>query len=102
MGEGPSSLLNQRCRLSPAALWLLCCLLGPTLVPLFPNQTTGPSPSPSQAVGGGVEPSSTCASWTDGCFLDCMTLRCLSPGARVGPRCAWRQGQTFLSFIFNK
>lgn len=74
MGEGPSSLLNQRCRLSPAALWLLCCLLGPTLVPLFPNQTTGPSPAPplvpaklwvvAWSLPPHVRPGQTAAFWT--------------------------------------
>lgn len=108
LDEGPNSLLEPKVQAQPCGF--LAAMLPPEPQPScpcplarLPARPSSLSLRQSQAVSGGWEPPSTYVPWTGSCFLDCMTLKMLVPrGLTQAQRCAWRQGQTFLSFIFNK
>lgn len=102
LGEGPKPLLEPK--VQAQACDFLAAVLPPGLQP-----SPAPSPSPAQGTaelwglrvpirGSEVGP----GPGTGSCLLVCMTLRRLSTAATHASKRAQKQGQTFLSFIFNK
>lgn len=102
LGEGPKPLLEPK--VQAQAFDFLAAVLPPGLQP-SPAPSLSPAQGTAETWGLGVPIRGSEVGpgpGTGSCLLVCMTLRRLSTAATHASKRAQKQGQTFLSFIFNK